>query len=211
MTALTRRDTIGAALGLAGSALSQRAMAAAGRCSVRPTLFSFERLKAAQTAAATRPYAPAPGDRALGGVGYDAMRRMNFRPERSLWVGSDGREVRFFPRNQYADRAVRVFAVEAGQAREVLFTPDLFDIADPALAQRMAAIAGFLRVPGDERPGQGRLAGLQGFVATLAAPIRSTSTGLSARGIAIDTGTGLPRAVPRLLRLLLERDAAGRP
>ena len=60
---------------------------------------------------------------------------------------------RFFHLGRYARRPVRIYAVEHGAAREVLYSESLFRYADPALAGKAAAngFAGFRAMnPGQE-------------------------------------------------------------
>jgi periplasmic glucans biosynthesis protein len=207
---LSRRRLIAAALALtAAGPRAWAASAAAGPALGPPRPFSFEALKAAQAVSARRAYAPAPAPD-LSAMDFDAVGRIAYRPERTLWTQPPGdTAIRFFPLNRYARRPVKIYAVSDGEARQVLYSPDLFETPDPALARRLAAAPGFAGFRAMNADRQTDWLAFQG-----ASYFRSADPfnqyGLSARGLAIDTATAGPESFPDFTALWLERDAGGR-
>jgi periplasmic glucans biosynthesis protein len=218
MHPLSRRRLIGATLGLttatlpiagAGLAADRTGAATAGPPLGRPTPFSFDRLKAAAAASARRPYAPAPSAPELAAVDYDAIGQIAYRPQMSLWGERPGdTAIRFFHLGRYARRPVKIHAVSDGLAREVLYSENLFEIADPALARRLAGTSGFAGFRAMNADRQSDWLAFQG-----ASYFRSADPfnqyGLSARGLAVDTATAGPESFPDFTAFWLERDAGG--
>jgi glucans biosynthesis protein len=199
-----------AALALAATPALAEAASAAGPPLGPPEPFSFERLKASAAASARRAYAPTPAAAALAAVDYDAIGQIAYRPDKTLWGGQGGdAAIRFFHLGRYADRPVKIYAVEGGQAREVLYSEALFDVRDPALARRLAGVAtGFAGFRAMQPGRESDWLAFQG-----ASYFRSADPfdqyGLSARGLAIDTATAGPESFPDFTAFWLERDAAG--
>jgi glucans biosynthesis protein len=211
MTQLSRRRLMGATLSLAAGALpAWSAPADAGPPLGRPTPFSFERLKAAAAVAARRPYAPPPPAPRLAAVDYDALGQIRYRPQMTLWGGQPGdAAIRFFHLGRYARTPVRIHAVEAGTAREVLYSDGLFDVGDPALARALAVehgFAGFRAMNPDQQTDWLAFQGASYFRS--ADPFNQY--GLSARGLAVDTAVDGPESFPEFTSFWLERDAQGR-
>ena len=198
------------ALSLAASPVLADAAVRSGPQLGPPRPFSFEQLRAQAEASARRPYvAPAPAPD-LTAVDYDAMGRITYRADKTLWGGQGGdTQVRFFHLGRYAKRPVKIYAVEGGQAREVLYSEALFDVGDAALARRLAGAArGFAGFRAMEPGRESDWLAFQG-----ASYFRSADPfdqyGLSARGLAIDTATARPESFPDFTSFWLERDAGG--
>jgi glucans biosynthesis protein len=206
----TRRRLIAAALALAASPAFSETARDAGPPLGPPAPFSFERLKAEAAASARRTDAPTAKAAPLADVDYDAIGQITYRPDKTLWGGQGGdAAIRFFHLGRYADRPVKIYAVEAGQAREVLYSEALFDVRDPALARRLAGVAkGFAGFRAMQPGRESDWLAFQG-----ASYFRSADPfdqyGLSARGLAIDTAIAGPEAFPDFTAFWLERDAAG--
>ena len=208
LRSLSRRGAIGAGLALAASR-AMGAGAAGGPPLGPPAPFSFDALRQAAAASARRSYAPAPANPDVSALDYDAVGKIAFRPDASLWadLAGDG-SVRFFPLGRFAPRAVAIHLVEAGQAREIRFSPSLFQTADPAVAAALARAPGFsgFRVMNAARTSD--WLAFQG-----AAYFRSADPfnqyGLSARGLAIDTATAWPESFPDFTDFWLERGPTG--
>lgn len=139
--------------------------------------FSWTSLQQRAAALAKRPYRapqPAPGASALD---YDAVGGIRFRPDRTLAGG-----VRPFPLGKYAPVPVTINLVENGRARRVDYAPDMFDTSGQV--RPVPGFAGFrVMEPGHESD----------WLAYMGASyFRSSGSqdqyGLSARGIAVDTG-----------------------
>jgi periplasmic glucans biosynthesis protein len=210
MMSFSRRRLMAAAMSLAASPAWAAPSATSGPPLGPATPFSFDRLKALAAASARRPYAPPAPAARLAAVDYDAIGRIAYRPDKTLWGGQAGdAAIRFFHLGRYANRPVKVYAVEGRQAREVLYSEALFDVGDPALARRLAGVArGFAgfraMVPGRESD----WLAFQG-----ASYFRSADPfdqyGLSARGLAIDTAAARPESFPDFTSFWLERDTGG--
>ncbi len=200
-----------AALGLAASAGPSWADPAVqpGPPLGPPSPFSFDRLRAQAAASARRPYTPAPAAN-LAAVDYDAIGQITYRPDKTLWGGLPGdAAIRFFHLGRYANRPVKVFAVDGGQARRVLYSEALFDVRDPTLARRLAGVAeGFAGFRAMDPGRESDWLAFQG-----ASYFRSADPfdqyGLSARGLAIDTATARPESFPDFTAFWLERGAGG--
>ena len=205
---LSRRGLI-AALGLAAASAPAWAAAETGPPLGRPAAFSFDRLKAAAAASALRPYAPPPPAPNLSDIDYDAVGQIAYRPGMSLWGGrADTAAIRFFPLSRYARRPVKIYAVEAGQARELLYSSGLFEAGNPALAKRLASFSGFAGFRAMNPDQQTDWLAFQG-----ASYFRSADPfnqyGLSARGLAINTAVQGPESFPDFTAFWLERDPEG--
>ena len=207
----SRRRLLGASLSLATAALPAwpaQAAANSGPPLGRPTPFSFERLKLAQAASARRPFTPTASAPALAQIDYDAIGQIVYRPDKTLWSGAGDAAIRFFPLGRYARQPVKIHTVDAGQAREVLYSPSLFDFHDRGLAQRLAGNPGFAGFRAMNSNGQGDWLAFQGASYFRSAD-PSNQYGLSARGLAIDTAIDGPESFPDFTAFWLERDAAG--
>lgn len=183
---------------LAGGAIALLpAIAAAGQVRGEATPFSWELLQQRAQALARRPYrAPQPvaGAEALD---YDAVGAIRFRPDRTIAGG-----VRPFPLGKYAPIAVTISVIENGRARLVDFRPDLFEATGKVTP--VPGFAGFrVMEPGRESD----------WLAFLGASYFRTAGsqdqyGLSARGIAIDTGLEKEQ-FPTFTEFWIEPDGKG--
>lgn len=177
MTHTSRREILMAlgALGLMpGAALAQ---ARAGARLGTPQPFSWEALKARAAALAAQPYREPGKVAAAAAIDYDAVGSITYRADRTLAGG-----IRLFPLGRYAPTPVAINLIEGAQARAVDFAPDLFQTASGHHAA--LGIAGFRAVSAD---------GKSDWMAFIGASYFRTAGsqdqyGLSARGIAIDTG-----------------------
>ena len=171
--------------------------------------FSFALLQAraetlAQSAFA-RPVIPSPDT--LSAIDYDAYQKIRFRADKSLKLDSDGRmPVQFFHLGRYATDPVRMHVVTDGKAREIIYSPALFDIPDGHPAKSLESGAGFagFRVMAPDLK-------TDWFAAMGASYFRTSGPynqyGLSARGIAIDTAMPTPEEFPRFSHYWLEGPA----
>ncbi len=177
-----------------------------------PSRFSFEALKDRARLLARTPYRPAPSPMAdrLGALDFDAVGRIQYRPGAALWRDQPGVDaVEFFHLGKYAREPVTISVVEAGEAREVLYSPALFDIPAGDLASQLPANLGFAGFRVMNRDGHGD------WIAYLGASYFRAATpfnqyGLSARGLAINTAGATPEEFPRFSAFWLSRDPAGR-
>lgn len=192
----SRRDALGLIAALAGAGLAPGAALASGRGPA--TEFSFARLIESARAAAAAPYAPAPVAAAdvLERIDYDAHWRIRFREEASLTPAGLDSPIQTFHPGRYFKEPVKIHVVEGDSAREVEFTREDFDIPEDSPAMDLPhdiGVAGFrVMRPGLEPD----------WISFLGASYFRTDGpeaqyGLSARGIAVDSGLSKPEEFPR--------------
>ncbi|MGV3478478.1 MAG: glucan biosynthesis protein [Sphingobium sp.] len=198
----TRREAIAGLVGMAALARLAPLHAATGRGEP----FSWELLQRRALALhrqAWRP--PADAGALLDKMGYDAANDVEYRPDRTLW-GDGG--VRFFPLTSTARHPVSIAVVENGVARPFAYDPELY--RHPA-DHPMAAIGqggGFSGFRVMNPGGRGDWLAFQGASYFRAAGPLS-QYGLSARGLAVNTGTNAPEEFPVFTHVWLERGQDG--
>jgi glucans biosynthesis protein len=160
--------------------------------------FSFDGLVAEARAAAARPYAPpaTPNPAALDAIDYSEHWKIRFKADLAVPMQDGEAPVEFFHLGRYARDPVHVHIVKDGMAHEALYDEALFDMPAGSPARRLGANAGFagLRVM---RPG-----GKPDWLSFLGASYfrcdgPDGQYGLSARGLAIDTGLSRAEEFPR--------------
>lgn len=190
---MDRRQLIFSAVALA--AAFPKGLAAADFGPATP--FSFdalvERARAASRAAFEPTATPSPA--VLDSIDYDAHWRIRFRDDASVGL-APGVDAQFFHLGRYAREPVAVHVVEGGTARRLRYDPAMFDMPADSPARRMGEDAGFagLRVM---RPGL-----KPDWISFLGASYfrcdgPETQYGISARGLAVDTGLARPEEFPR--------------
>lgn len=213
---LTRRQLMRAMLAGAAASLSGVAERRAWADPASPRLgpaqpFSFDWLTDRAAASARAPYAPAPivmGD-TLELIDYDAYQKIRFRRDRTVFADRDRRyPVQLFHMGKGFKEPVHIHLVSNGEAREVLSTPDLFDIPGEHPARRLPEGLGFagFRIMAKNLNTD--------WLAFLGASYFRTSGpfdqyGLSARGLAIDTGLPTPEEFPRFSEFYLSARPRG--
>ena len=165
--------------------------------------FSWDGLKARAQARAQRPARALPqADPAVEAIDYDAANRIVFRPERAIGA-DDGYAVRFFPLGKHAPDPIEVSIIENGVARRIEHSEDMFAVApgDGPAPHIVPGIAGFRVMT---RGGKSDWLAFQG-----ASYFRSAGAfdqyGLSARGLAIDTGIDGREEFPTFTSFWIER------
>jgi glucans biosynthesis protein len=149
----------------------------------------------------------------LAGLTYDQHRDIRFRQEAALWqgLGLDA-EAQFFHLGYRFRTPVHVYEVADGMAREVLYTPSSFDFGQNGFAPDFPEDLGFagfrLHAPVNRPDHLDELAVFLG-ASYFRAVGRGQRYGLSARGIAIDTGLPKEEEFPSFRVFWLERPAQG--
>jgi periplasmic glucans biosynthesis protein len=174
--------------------------------------FSFERLRARARnmarAAYSPPHRPAPD--VVRTMNFDLSQHIAFRPEYGLWADSPSpMPLRFFPVKQVVPNAVKIYALNGGMAREVIYRPTYFDWDGTGLDKRLPADAGFsgFRVMNGQGVERDWLA-FQG-----ASYFRSSGSqdqyGASARGIAVDTALSTKEEFPNFTEFWIAESGDG--
>jgi periplasmic glucans biosynthesis protein len=216
---LHRRGLLAGALGLAPLLLLGGGGHRPARAEIplgEPRAFSVEWLREhARTLAADDYRSPAAELPALlAELSYDQHRDIRFRRDAALWRGRDlDAEVQFFHLGHLLRAPVHIFEVADGAAREVLYTPGLFDYGNNQLdAEALPSDLGFagfrLHVPLNRPDYLDELAAFLG-ASYFRAVARGQRYGLSARGIAVDTGLPSGEEFPDFRAFWLERPAPG--
>jgi glucans biosynthesis protein len=170
--------------------------------------FSFDWLRDQAGQLAAQPY-QAPTIRyadMLEKIDFDAYQQIRYQPEVALWAQGDGPyPVQFFHLGKFFKVPVKIYAVRDGMAREILYSPKLFDFGKSSFAAaELPSDIGFAGFRIMHSSAQQR-----DWLAFLGASyFRSSGEldqyGLSARGIAIDTGLPTPEEFPRFTGFWLE-------
>jgi glucans biosynthesis protein len=167
--------------------------------------FSWDWLQAHALDLARKPYvSPPPPSAAAKAVTYDMLSHIAFRPDHTLWGKGGTPGLRLFPLRHGADTPVSIAIVENGRARDIAFSRDLFS-GEEHLPAGVDGFSGFRLM---NPKGEGDWLAFQGasYFRT-AGPL--DQYGLSARGLAIDTGLTKPEEFPRFSHFWLEPGASG--
>ncbi|GEO13409.1 glucan biosynthesis protein [Microvirga aerophila] len=183
-----------ATAGLAASGFSTTALAQQGLKTGAPAPFSYEALKARAEAMAKAAYVapPRPSPEVLEQIDYDAHGKIRFKTDLALWAnGPSEFPVTFFHLGRFFQRPVRMHTVEQGQAREIIYDSDYFDMPADSPARKLPDNSGFAGFRYQEAR-NGKLDWRKNdWVAFLGASyFRAIGElyqyGLSARGLAVD-------------------------
>jgi glucans biosynthesis protein len=216
---MRRRDwlkvsgVLAAALALNARAGAQSVGAPKRLGKARP--FDYARLKGDARALAAQAYRPrsAPLPEAIKRIGYDAYQAIDFRRDRGLWTKQDRLlfDARFFHLGLYFHDPVHIHEVVDGQAYELAYDPAMF-LFGPKSGLQSAALpadlgfAGFRLIYHTDR--ERDVAAFLG-ASYFRAVGGELQYGLSARGLAVDTGAGHPEEFPAFTDFWLERPASG--
>ncbi|MDN5850573.1 MAG: glucan biosynthesis protein [Nitrococcus sp.] len=212
---LTRRRLLYAIAGLTTVSWLDidRALATPGPPLAAPEPFSFERLRERARQLARRPFEPAPPrhPKLIEAIDYDTYQQIQFRRDSALWASTPGAmPVEFFHLGRYANKPVVIYVVEDGRARQVRYSPRLFDYGNTGLRTKLPddlGFAGFHVLNPGERQGDW-LAFMGASYFRSSGPLHQY--GLSARGIAVDTVVpGQPEEFPRFTALWLQQPREG--
>ena len=160
--------------------------------------FSFEALTAEARRVASEPYVPprSPAAAALDRIDYDAHWRIRFRESEAPQLGEGGPPVQFFHLGRYAREPVAIHLLDKGAARKIRYSPALFEMPVDSPAHTLgsdAGFAGFRIMRPRHRPDWLSFLGASYFRCD--GP--DSQYGLSARGLAVDTGLATPEEFPR--------------
>ncbi|WP_400767482.1 glucan biosynthesis protein [Methylosinus sporium] len=166
--------------------------------------FSFERLKETARRRIAEPFRPPsqPDPQITSKIDYEAWGKISYDTNYALTTGAGRFPVEFFHLGMFFKKAVRFYAVENGQAREVLYNSKYFDMPDDSIARQLppgAGFAGFRIQEPKDGPLDWRKNDWAAFLG--ASYFRAIGElrqyGLSARGVALDTWvSGRPEEFP---------------
>ena len=177
----------------------------------KPQPFSYASLKGLARSMALGPYAEhfPPLPPALQHLTWDQWESISFQPDRALWYGQDlAYRIRFDHLGYTFSKPVRMYMVDKGEAREILFDPTMFDYSrsglKPADVPKNLGFSGFnvLFHTGwatDRAVFQG--------ASYFRAVDGDGQYGMSQRGLAIDTGMSQPEEFPDFVKFYLETPA----
>jgi glucans biosynthesis protein len=111
-----------------------------------PRPFSYAALKSQARALAANPYvpSPSPSPEIIEQIDYATHGQIKFRTEDALWAQGPGNfPVCFFHLGKFSPKVVRIHALAAGEAREILYREAYFDMPADSIARRLPSGAGF--------------------------------------------------------------------
>src|SRR5918996_616766 len=212
MTA-SRRDLLSALTGLLAAAGVPRVLAAERALELRlgpPEPFSAAMVRDRARALAAEPFGLDQAlPEALAALEHGQYQGIRFRPEMALWRGLDlDVEAQFFHLGSRFRTPMHIYDVAGGLAREVLYQPELFDFGGNGLVLDLPEDLGFagfrLHYPLNRPDHLDELAVFLG-ASYFRALGRNQRYGISARGVAIDTGLPKAEEFPAFRRFWLER------
>jgi glucans biosynthesis protein len=160
-----------------------------------PETFSFAGLKTVAETLAGQPYTPPeePNKDIVQQIDYEHWGQITFNTDSALFANGPGQfPVTFFHIGKFFPKSVKIYVVENGQAKPIVYNQAMFDMPDNSPAKRLPAGIGFagFRV---QEPRNGKLDWRKNdWTAFLgAAYFRAIGQlyqyGLSARGVAVNT------------------------
>lgn len=174
--------------------------------------FDYARLKG-QARALSRHAYQVPADRLpddIAHLNWDQYQALRFRPDHALWADDKLRfRAQFFHLGLFFKRPVKMFALQGGQAQELAYDPAMFDYGQSGVTpKRLHADLGFagFRLNFHTAPTLDVAAFLGASYFRAVGSDRQY--GLSARGLAVDTGLPRPEEFPDFTAFWLEQPAA---
>jgi glucans biosynthesis protein len=215
---LRRRTFLGHAAALAAGSSTLALTAPRGAQAARLAYvgaaepFDYARLKGRARALAAAPYQAPSGalPAEVAALDWDQYQSISYRADHALWADDRLRfQVRLFHLGLFFKEPVHVFEVAGGQAREIAYDPGMFDYGKSGLhagtLPRDLGFAGFrvFMAPDFKRDVTAFL-GASYFRAVGG----EMQYGISARGLAVDTGLSRPEEFPRFTAFWIERPSA---
>lgn len=156
--------------------------------------FGYEDVVSRARELASQPYQPPPNTlpAPLRDIEYDRYRQIRFKPDRALWRGARlPFELQFFHPGRQYEQAVTINLISADGVRRLAYNPDYFDFGDNTFDAGSfgdVGYAGFrVHYPVNRPEHKDEVLVFQG-ASYFRALGRHQRYGLSARGLAIDTG-----------------------
>jgi glucans biosynthesis protein len=208
---VNRRQILKASIAASAAALLPGARAEAAADGAP---FSSSTVRDLARSLSLKPFAP-PDENlpdALKSLTYDQYRSIRFLPDHALWRGEGrGFQAQFFHRGFYYKDKVEIYEVADGQARPIPYRRDDFSFGEDIgrWPEADLGFAGFrLHAPINRPDYYDEVCVFLG-ASYFRAVAKSEVYGLSARGLAIDTGEAKGEEFPLFKAFWLERPAPG--
>ncbi|MEW6167708.1 MAG: glucan biosynthesis protein D, partial [Pseudomonadota bacterium] len=207
---MNRRDLLRAAAALSVYGLPAAALLHPPPAAARTEPFDYAALKGRARALAAQPYIEPKNElpESLDRISWDDYQKLRFDHERALWYGEDlPFRIEMFHPGLFFKHPVQIFEVVDGQARHIDYDRRQFDTRGVRLGRlpKDLGYAGFrIHHDSDWERDIAAFLGASYFRAVGA----SRQYGLSARGLAIDTGLPRPEEFPRFTAFWIERPSA---
>ncbi|NRG16927.1 glucan biosynthesis protein [Rhizobiales bacterium] len=201
----------------AGNVIRVPAVQAIENSSVDGFEFSWEWLVERARERANEAYDPPSSEipEAIANLSYDQHRAIRFRPQNALWGDGDANfELHAFHPGWLFKTPVRIFEVDGGNARRLMFSAADFEYRHPLDEKafdglRLPGVAGFrLHYPLNTTDYRDELIAFLG-ASYFRALGRGNVYGLSARGLAVDTAAGTDEEFPKFTRFFIEKPETG--
>jgi periplasmic glucans biosynthesis protein len=171
--------------------------------------FTFDSVAQMAKKVAAEPYrAPIPVPEFLTSIAYDDYRDIRFDTEKSWWRGSGNFQLQFIHPGLYYKHAVKVNTIDDRGVSPVQFSPRLFSYGRNKFADKVPADLGFagfrIAYPFNRRAEFNHVLVFAG-ASYFRAVAKGQVFGLSARGLAIDTGLPSGEEFPSFKEFWLER------
>jgi glucans biosynthesis protein len=183
-------------------------------CSTAATAFGFAEVALRARQLAETSFKPAESNlpKELKGLNYDQYRDIRFKSSEAYWRATRlPFELTFFHQGLYYDQPVKINEILAQQVREIEFRPALFDYGKTNLdPQKMQGLgfAGFrVHYPINTIERKDEVLVFLG-ASYFRAIGKDQAYGLSARGLALDTGAMSGEEFPRFVEFWIERPEA---
>lgn len=173
--------------------------------------FEFEALVDRARDMSTRPYQPPyqPMPEVVSRIDYEVHGKIRFDTAKALFgEGPAAFPVTFFHLGNFFPKAVKMHAVERGWSREILYSPDYFDMPEDSIARQLPSDSGFAGFKLHESRERSDWK-TQDWIAFLGASYfraigELNQYGLSARGLAVDVAAPQPEEFPDFTEFYIE-------
>ena len=148
----------------------------------------------------------------LTNIDYDAYRSIRYRPDKAVWRGEGlPFEVQFFHRGWIFRDRVKIFVVDGGRAREIVYSRDLFsfDKVKPPPPDVNIGFAGFRLHAPMNRPDYYDEVGVFLGASYFRAVAKGQNYGMSSRGLSIKTADPKGEEFPAFTTYWIEKPAKG--
>ncbi len=175
--------------------------------------FQFDDVAALAKKNASEPFRePQPVPEFLTKLSYDEYRDIRFNTEHSWWRDGGNFQIQFIHPGLYYGNAIKINSIEGGTVRPALFSPQLFTYGRNKFADKIPAELGFagfrITYPLSQKKDFNHVVVFAG-ASYFRAVAKGETFGLSARGLAIDTGLPWGEEFPAFKEFWLERPGPG--